>query len=139
MSDWAFGFADLSGYTALTEAHGDDTAADVAERFYSAARGAVRPGVRFVKTIGDAVMLASTDVVALLESMRALARAVESEPRFPSLRAGLHFGTATARGDDFFGAAEPPRTRGPERSFARLPSSFESKIPPASRFARSAL
>lgn len=50
-------------------------------------------------------MLASTDVLTLLEAVRSLARAVDVEPHFPALRVGLHFGTATSRGDDFFGAA----------------------------------
>lgn len=40
--EWAFAFADLSGYTALTEAHGDETAADVAERFYEITRSAMK-------------------------------------------------------------------------------------------------
>ncbi len=34
----AFVFADLAGYTAVTEAHGDEQAADLAAHFYAHAR-----------------------------------------------------------------------------------------------------
>ncbi len=47
-------FADLAGYTALTEAHGDEDAAQVATRFHRLARAALPAGTTLVKTIGDA-------------------------------------------------------------------------------------
>ena len=57
----AVAFADLAGYTALTEAHGDDGAADVALRFFDiTARDSVADA-RIVKTIGDAVMVVTSD------------------------------------------------------------------------------
>jgi class 3 adenylate cyclase len=52
-------FADLSGFTALTEAHGDLDAADLAGRFHELAEVALRDGTRLIKTLGDAVMTAS--------------------------------------------------------------------------------
>lgn len=48
-------FADLSGFTALTETHGDYDAAQVAERFYTLAQVALTDDAQLVKTIGDAV------------------------------------------------------------------------------------
>jgi adenylate cyclase len=52
-------FADLSGFTAFTEAHGDLDAADLAGRFHELAEVALRDGTRLIKTLGDAVMTAS--------------------------------------------------------------------------------
>jgi adenylate cyclase len=37
-------FADLSGFTALTETHGDQDAAEVAARFYELAQAALTGG-----------------------------------------------------------------------------------------------
>jgi adenylate cyclase len=100
-----FGFIDLEGFTALTEAQGDDDAADVATRFADLTRSVLGPGVRLVKTIGDAVLVTSPSAdsgVALVE--RLITEAAE-DPRLPALRAGLHHGDAVTRDDDVFGAA----------------------------------
>lgn len=45
-------FADLAGYTALTEAHGDSDAAGIAERFYALARACLVGDAHVVKTLG---------------------------------------------------------------------------------------
>jgi class 3 adenylate cyclase len=49
----ATAFADLAGYIALTEAHGDDGAADVAIRFFEITSTRLKADARIVKTIGD--------------------------------------------------------------------------------------
>src|SRR5262245_28318257 len=41
-------FADLAGFSALTEAHGDLDAADLAARFYALAQAALAEGARVV-------------------------------------------------------------------------------------------
>lgn len=60
----AVSFADLAGFTALTEAHGDVIAADIAERFVAVAESVMDTGDRLVKAIGDAVLLTSVDAAA---------------------------------------------------------------------------
>lgn len=100
-----FSFVDLAGFTALTEAQGDEDAADVATRFAELTLDVLESGDRLVKTIGDAVLVTSASPdsgVALVERM--LTRA-SAEPGFPALRAGLHYGDAVARGSDVFGAS----------------------------------
>lgn len=100
-----FCFVDLAGFTALTEAQGDEDAADVATRFAELTRSALADGDRLVKTIGDAVLVTCPDAssgVALVERMLVEAA---NEPLFPALRAGLHHGEAIERGGDVFGAA----------------------------------
>ena len=64
-----FLFADISGYSRLSELGGDEVAADVALRFASVAE-AIAPehGARVVKRVGDAVMLHAdnaSDLIAL--------------------------------------------------------------------------
>ena len=49
-----FAFADLAGFSALTEAHGDDEAAGLIDRFESSANDSLVEGDRLVKSIGDA-------------------------------------------------------------------------------------
>jgi class 3 adenylate cyclase/YHS domain-containing protein len=97
-------FADLAGYTALTEAHGDDDAADVALRFFDLTAARLRADARIVKTIGDAVMVVTSDAHHALEVGLALLRAVEQEPHFPGVRVGLHYGPVVERSGDVFGA-----------------------------------
>ncbi len=100
-----FVFADLSGFTALTEAHGDDDAAAVAMRFAALARMVLEPGGQVVKTLGDAVMFAFADPACALRVVASLRVAVDREPGFPGVRVGLHHGSAVTDGGDYFGAA----------------------------------
>ena len=53
-----FAFVDISGFTALTEAHGDEEAVATLARFREITHAALAPSDILVKTIGDAVMLA---------------------------------------------------------------------------------
>lgn len=101
----AFAFIDLAGFTALTEAHGDESAATVAARFYAMAARALVGDTRVVKRIGDAVMLVGSSVVTLTQTVLALAAAIETTAEFPGLRAGVHCGNAVERDGDYFGAA----------------------------------
>lgn len=96
---------DLAGYTALTEAHGDENAADLAVRFAELAVGEMGPGDRLVKTIGDAVLLASRGPDEGFGLVERLLRRCAATALFPIARAGLHHGPAVARGDDIFGTS----------------------------------
>lgn len=100
-----FAFVDMAGFTALTEAQGDEDAADVATMFAEITRAALGPGDRLVKTIGDAVLVTSKNAASGLTLIERLMHEAASEPRLPSLRAGLHHGEAVARDGDVFGAA----------------------------------
>jgi class 3 adenylate cyclase len=56
-----FLFADIAGFTALTEAHGDEEAATLVADFCDAVKGELPAGAAHVKTIGDALMLRIPD------------------------------------------------------------------------------
>jgi class 3 adenylate cyclase len=61
------------------------------------------PPVRFIKTIGDAVMLTSVDPVALLEGVLDLL-AADKHGELPQLRIGVASGMAVRRAGDWFGS-----------------------------------
>ncbi|MEE6168571.1 MULTISPECIES: adenylate/guanylate cyclase domain-containing protein [unclassified Mycolicibacterium] len=96
-------FIDLAGYSILTEICGDHEAAQLAARLADLAQAALRPGVRLVKTIGDAVMLTADTPTQMLATLTDLADAVAAEDGFLALRAGIHHGPVIARGGDVFG------------------------------------
>ncbi len=58
----------------------------------SMAHDVVAPPVRFIKTIGDAVMFVSPDPVALLRTALELLAAAEKYDDFPQMRVGMSYG-----------------------------------------------
>lgn len=104
-TEWTFAMIDLAGFTALTEAHGDHQAADLATSFEQIARNHLADGDRLVKPIGDAVLLASPTSEGALALVRAILEDCNSLPDFPIARAGAHRGPAVERHGDMFGGA----------------------------------
>ncbi len=96
-------FVDLAGFTALTEAHGDEVAADVAEQLTKLTSAALGPDDRLVKTIGDAVMLDAADPIAGISVIGRIMDGCYDTPGCPLARAGLHHGPVVSRGGDLFG------------------------------------
>lgn len=99
-----FLFADLSGFTALTETHGDDDAADIVAQLYLLAQTSLVGEAQLVKTIGDAVMIVARQPADAVGTALRLMAALQSEPGFPAGHIGLHLGPAVERNRDFFGA-----------------------------------
>ena len=100
-----FLFADLSGFTALTEAHGDEQAADLVGGFCVAVRRLlVEHQAQEVKTIGDALMLRSGDAAAAIRLGLCIVHDVGARHGFPLVRVGMHTGPAVEREGDWFGA-----------------------------------
>jgi adenylate cyclase len=101
-----FLFADLAGFTALTEAHGDEEAAELAALFAGCVHSLLpEHGAEAVKTIGDAVMVRCEEAAAAVELGLRIIEGVGSRPQFPIVRVGMHTGRAIERGGDWFGAA----------------------------------
>jgi adenylate cyclase len=97
-------FVDLAGFTALTEAHGDLDAVDLLDRFISLARESLSAGDELVKSIGDAVMLASPGPGAAVASLAGLWKRCNETSAFLLPRAGAHHGPAISRDGDYLGA-----------------------------------
>lgn len=100
-----FCFVDLSGFAALTEAHGDLEAVSLLDRFVGVTRQSLGPEDELVKSIGDAVMVASVSPEAALSMLAGLWGRLGEEAAFPLPRAGAHHGMAVRRDGDYFGAA----------------------------------
>jgi class 3 adenylate cyclase/YHS domain-containing protein len=106
MSEATFVFADIAGFTALTEAHGDEVALAIVDDFTAAVcRDLPAIGGEHVKTIGDAVMLRIPEPGdAILLGLDVSQRALRDHGSVP-VRVGLHHGPAVERNGDYFGAA----------------------------------
>lgn len=99
-----FLFADIAGFTALTEAHGDEEAADLVADFCDAVKAELPSrGGAHVKTIGDALMLRVPDPrQAVLLGVRITHDLMRAHGA-PAVRVGLHHGPAVERAGDYFG------------------------------------
>ena len=101
-----FGFADLAGFTALTEAHGDQQAADLALDFASRAEAWLDSvGGGDLKLVGDAAMVRCTEASAAVELALQIVEELPSLGGYPAVRVGLNTGPAAERNGDWFGAA----------------------------------
>jgi adenylate cyclase len=98
-------FADLVGFTRLGEVVPPEDLEKLAHRLADLAREVAVPPVRYVKSIGDEVMLVSSDPVAMLEAVLDLLDATELDEDFPRLRVGLATGMAVSRAGDWFGSS----------------------------------
>ncbi len=102
--DVVVAFADLVGFTRLGEEVPPDELGQVADRLERMVLDRVEPPVRFVKTIGDAVMLVCPDAPPLLDLALELVAAADALGEdFPQLRAGMAAGEALSRAGDWFG------------------------------------
>jgi adenylate cyclase len=95
-------FADLAGYTRLTEEVGEEQAVDVVERFVEDVELTLPEDARIIKTIGDEVMVVGSDASALVDWAVGF-QALHRERPLP--RIGIHHGAALYRDGDYYGRA----------------------------------
>jgi adenylate cyclase len=93
-------FADLAGYTRLTEEAGEEEAVDLVERFVEAVEVTLPDDARVVKTIGDEVMVVGSDASALIDWAVGFQ---ELQTERPLPRIGVHSGAALYRDGDYYG------------------------------------
>ena len=96
----AIAFADLAGYTRLTEEEGDQTALDAVERFIDSVAVTLPDDARVIKTIGDEVMIVGSDPAGLVDWAVGF-QSLQSERPLP--RIGIHVGLALYRDGDYYG------------------------------------
>ncbi|MBI5338089.1 MAG: adenylate/guanylate cyclase domain-containing protein [Mycolicibacterium rufum] len=97
-------FADLVGFTRLGEALPPEDLERLAQRLADMTREVAVAPVRFIKTIGDEVMLVSPEPAPLLEAVLRLVDATDDDSDFPRLRVGVATGMAVSREGDWFGS-----------------------------------
>jgi class 3 adenylate cyclase/YHS domain-containing protein len=101
-----FLFADIAGFTALTEAHGDEEAAAIVAEFCRAVRAELPDyGGTQVKTIGDALMLSIPEPADAVRLGLRITHELMLGHGAPAVRVGMHHGSAVEQEGDYFGAA----------------------------------
>ena len=99
----AVAFVDLTGFTRLTEEHGDEVAAAMAMRLGAVTTDSVHPqGGRVVKLLGDGVLVRFGDAVAAADGALRLLATLPSAG-LPSAHAGMASGPLIVRDGDVFG------------------------------------
>jgi adenylate cyclase len=96
----AIAFADLAGYTRLTEEEGELEAVDAVERFVDAVESTLPDDARVIKTIGDEAMVVGSDPAALTDWAVGFQR-LQSGRTLP--RIAIHYGDALYRDGDYYG------------------------------------
>ncbi len=96
-------FADLAGYTRLTEEAGEEQAVDVVERFVESVELTLPDDARVIKTIGDEVMVVGSDAGGLADWAVGFQRMQAGSRPLP--RIGMHAGAALYRDGDYYGRA----------------------------------
>jgi adenylate cyclase len=93
-------FADLAGYTRMTEEAGEEEAISAVERFVGQVVVTLPVDARIVKTIGDEVMVVGSDPATLVEWAVGF-QDLQLERPLP--RIGLHYGEVLYRDGDYYG------------------------------------
>jgi adenylate cyclase len=100
-----FLFADISGYSRITEQDGDEAAAELAIRFAEeVTRMAARHGAEVVKWVGDGVMVHTTSAARAIELGLGLQARLAASSSMPGAHVGIHTGPAVERAGDWWGA-----------------------------------
>ena len=105
MTDAAFVFTDLVGFTAFTEAEGDEAAADLSERFCKRVETLNRGhGARDVKTLGDGCMIHVPNPRCAAGLGLEIVESIAPEQGLTQVRVGIDCGPAVERHGDWYGS-----------------------------------
>jgi adenylate cyclase len=121
-----FLFADLVGYTALTERCGDEAGARVAREFRRAIGALSREhGARQVKSMGDGAMIWAPDAARAVALAARTVLEIGTRPDLLPVRVGAHTGPALMRDGDWYGssvnlAARLARAAGPNEALISI-------------------
>ena len=104
VTDLTVGFADIVGFTALSNTLTEDRIGDLVELFemrcadvVSAQRG------RVIKSIGDSVLFVNDDPVRAYDTAEGIIQVIGRDPRMPDVRVGLASGSVVMRLGDVAG------------------------------------
>lgn len=100
--DITVAFADLAGFTALSDRLDIEALGDVAARFEALVTGVAEGPVRLVKVLGDGAMLVGDDAAALVRALLDLV-AGAARDGLPPVHAGVEYGPALHTAGDWLG------------------------------------
>jgi adenylate cyclase len=103
-TEQAVGFADLSGFTKLTQRMDVEQLTELVDEFEDAAFDVVSArGGRTVKLIGDEVMFVARTVPEAVDIALDLADRLRAYPGMPEIHCGIAYGPTASVGGDVFG------------------------------------
>jgi adenylate cyclase len=102
--DVAIMMADLTGYTAMTEAHGGVSAAQIVSKYMNLVDRALSGTAKVVQRIGDQVVIIADHADDLLPTALQLNKITSDEHHFLSIHGGLHYGSVFMQGINLFGS-----------------------------------
>ena len=97
--------ADLSGYSALTEAHGASSAADLIDKYIEIVTSCLVGDSQLTERVGDEVMIISKSADYLLSTADMIIRKTSTQDNFLQVHGGLHYGEVLKRNNSYFGSA----------------------------------
>ena len=98
------GFADIVGFTALSNQLSRARIGDLVELFESRCDDVVaQQGGRVIKSLGDSVLFVNDDPVRAYDTAEGIIAVVGRDPRMPEVRVGLASGAVVTRLGDVFG------------------------------------
>jgi adenylate cyclase len=101
----AIGFADVVGYSSLSEKGTVREASRVAEALEELAAAVAEPPVRLVKLIGDEAMFVCEEPDPLVAALLRLNELAQDRDNIPGLHLGVAMGEVVARAGDVYGPA----------------------------------
>jgi adenylate cyclase len=98
------GFADIVGFTGLSNRLSEDRIGDLVELFETRCSDVVAAQRgRIIKSIGDSVLFVNDDPVRAYDTAEGIINVVGRDPRMPEVRLGLASGSVVMRLGDVFG------------------------------------
>jgi adenylate cyclase len=98
------GFADIVGFTALSNEISRDKVGDLVELFESRCADVIATHRgRVIKSLGDSVLFVSPEATSAYDTAEGIINVVGRDPRMPDVRLGLASGSVVMRLGDVFG------------------------------------
>ena len=96
--------ADLTGYTAMTDAHGGASAARIVKKYMEIVNAACAGTARVSQRVGDQVVIIAEHAVDLVDTVNKISAQTLEEHHFLSIHAGMHFGSVFFENESLFGS-----------------------------------
>ncbi|WP_408896364.1 adenylate/guanylate cyclase domain-containing protein [Nocardioides sp. R1-1] len=104
MTDLSVGFADIVGFTALSNEVSRERIGELVEVFEARCGDVIaREQGRLIKSMGDAVLFVNDDPMAAFTTAEGIINVIGRDPRMPDVRVGLATGGVVLRMGDVFG------------------------------------
>ena len=96
--------ADLSGYTAMTEVHGANSAATIIDKYLAIVKKSLVGSSHLHERVGDEMVIVADSAEDLAYTATFLFEQVTNENEFLPLHAGLHYGPVVKKDGAYFGS-----------------------------------